>query len=214
MSKKANTVYDKKYFSGKNTFFYKFGYRNSVDVWNSRLKLLLNYKKSGKLLDIGCALGYMLIPFSKHFKVYGTDCSGYAIEASKKNVKKGIFKVHNIEEPLPFRKNSFDVVTCMDVLEHLKDGEALFDNVFNVLKHDGIIFLSTPNYNTLRKFLYYIPDKMEHHLSLYHVDNLVKKMEQHGFDVLDYFTGINFLDKSFWFRSKIGLETLVIARKV
>ena len=54
-------IYNEDYFSGRNSFFYKFGgYSDFTDVWQSRLDILLKYKKSGKLLDVGCALGYML----------------------------------------------------------------------------------------------------------------------------------------------------------
>ena len=88
-------TYNKDYFSGKNSFFYKFGYKDYVNVWKSRLHTLLKYRNKGKLLDVGCALGFMLVPFSKYFSVYGIDCSRYAVNIAKKNVKNGVFKVHN-----------------------------------------------------------------------------------------------------------------------
>ena len=207
-------VYDKNYFSGKNSFFYKFGYKNSIKVWKSRLTTLLKYKKRGRLLDVGCALGFMLVPFSKYFEIYGIDCSAYAINKAKQNVKKGIFKVHNAEDPFPFKNNTFDVVTCMDVLEHLKKPDDILKNIFNALKKEGILFLTTPNNNVIRKSLFYFPDKLEHHISLHHVDDLIKKLEGKNFEILEYSTGIDVFEKSFWFKNKLGVETLVIARKV
>jgi 2-polyprenyl-3-methyl-5-hydroxy-6-metoxy-1,4-benzoquinol methylase len=209
-----HNIYDKDYFLGKKSFFYKFGYKNFVNIWKSRLNILLQYKNQGKLLDVGCALGYMLILFSKYFKVYGIDCSRYAINIAKKNIKKGIFKVHNAEESLPFQNHTFDVVTCMDVLEHLKNTDKLLKNIFNVLKDEGILFLTTPNYNILRKLIYHFPDKMEHHISLFHINEILKKLERNGFKILNYSTGINFLDKTYWFKNRLGPETFVISKKI
>lgn len=213
MKNEYSGIYDENYFSGKKSFFYKFGYKDSINIWKSRLNILLRYKNRGKLLDVGCALGYMLVPFSKHFKIYGVDCSIYAINIAKKNVENGVFKVHNVEEAFPFRKNTFDVVTCMDVLEHLNHTDRLIKNISNVLKKDGILFLITPNYNILRKLLYRFPDKMEHHISLYHIDDIIEKLENNNFEVLESFTGLNLLSRSYWFKNRLGLESMVISKK-
>jgi len=207
-------LYDKNYFLGKKSFFYKFGYKDSIKVWKSRLDIILKYKKKGKLLDVGCAFGYMLIPLSKYFRVYGFDCSEYAVNIAKKNVKEGVFKVHNAEESFPFRSNFFDVVTCFDVIEHLRNNDRLIENIFDVLKERGILFLTTPNYNLPRKLLYHFPDKMEYHISLYHINEVINLLKKHNFEIINYFTGINFFNKSVWFKTKFGLETLVISKKV
>jgi len=206
-------MYDKDYFSGKKSFFYKFGYKDFIKIWKSRLKILLRYKRHGKLLDVGCAFGYMLLHFSKYFEVHGIDCSEYAIGKAKRIVGNGIFKVHNAEEPFPFRNNSFDVVTCFDVLEHIEDTDNLIKNIYDVLKNKGILFLVTPNYNIIRKTLLYFPDKMEHHISLHQIDEIIEKLENYNFKTLDYFTGIAFFGKEYWFKNKLGLETLIIAKK-
>ena len=209
-----SNLYDKDYFLGKKSFFYKFGYKDFIKTWNSRLNILLGHKKSGKLLDVGCALGYMLVPFSKHFEVYGIDCSKYAIGKAKKIVENGIFKVHNAEESFPFMNNTFDVVTCFDVLEHIEDVDSLIENIYNVLKKKGILFLITPNYNILRKTLIYFPDKMEHHISLYHVDEILKKLIKHNFKIINHLTEMTLFGKSFLFKSNVAPETFVIAEKV
>jgi 2-polyprenyl-3-methyl-5-hydroxy-6-metoxy-1,4-benzoquinol methylase len=213
MNKNYSNLYNKDYFLGKTSFFYKFGYKDSPHVWKSRLEMLLRYKNRGKLLDIGCALGFMLVPFSKHFEIYGFDSSKYAINIAKKNVKNGIFRVHNAEMPFPFKNNFFDVVTCLDVIEHLKFTDNLIENIYKVLKRDGILVLTTPNYNRLRKILYHFPDKMEHHISLYHIDKIIEKLEKSNFEILEFFTGLNLFGESYWFKSKLGLETMVISKK-
>jgi 2-polyprenyl-3-methyl-5-hydroxy-6-metoxy-1,4-benzoquinol methylase len=212
-SKYCVNIYNKNYFSGKNSFFYKFGYKDSPLIWKSRFDILLRYKNKGRLLDVGCALGFMLSHYSRYFKVYGIDCSKYAINTAKKNVKKGIFRVHNAERSFPFKNNFFDVVTCFDVIEHLEHTDSLIENIYNVLKHGGIFVLITPNYNTLRKLIFHFPDKMEHHISLYHVDDIIEKLEKNNFEVLESFTGLNLLSRSYWFKNRLGPESMVISKK-
>ena len=46
---------------------------------------------------------------------------------------------------LPFRAESFDLVVCSEVIEHLLKPALLFKDVTNCLKRDGKLLLSTPN---------------------------------------------------------------------
>ncbi len=46
---------------------------------------------------------------------------------------------------LPFKKNSFDLIILQDVIEHIPNNKRLLKNIYEVLKPDGIIYLSTPN---------------------------------------------------------------------
>ncbi len=77
-------IYDKDYFDGKKSFFYKFGYKDLPEFWKRRLEVILKYKNKGKLLDVGCAFGFFLKYLRKKFKIYGFDISDYAIDVAKK----------------------------------------------------------------------------------------------------------------------------------
>jgi len=48
-------------------------------------------------------------------------------------------------EQLPFADNSFDYVSCCDVLEHVQDVDAVLDEISRVLKPDGLFFYDTIN---------------------------------------------------------------------
>lgn len=48
---------------------------------------------------------------------------------------------------LPFRSNSFDLVTIFHVLEHITNGELVLEEIIRVLKNNGIMLLVTPNAN-------------------------------------------------------------------
>jgi len=56
------------------------------------------------------------------------------------------FERVDLSEPLPFLDESFDVVTCTEVLEHLKAQFLALDQLARVLRTGGLLFLTLPNY--------------------------------------------------------------------
>src|SRR5258706_16079499 len=48
-------------------------------------------------------------------------------------------------DDFPYKKNFFDVITCLDVIEHVKDPRILLEKINTVLKKEGILIISTPN---------------------------------------------------------------------
>ncbi len=56
-----------------------------------------------------------------------------------------ILKINGDALTLPFNKNSFDLIILQDVIEHLPEITNLNKVLFDILKDDGIIFISTPN---------------------------------------------------------------------
>jgi len=206
-------LYDKDYFSGKKSFFYKFGYKDFPKIWKKKLDILLKYKKKGKVLEIGCGFGFFLKLLRRYFEVYGFDVSEYAIKVAKKIVPSAHLKVYNAEDYFPYPTHSFDVIVCIDVLEHLKFLQRLIKNSYIYLKKDGILFLSTPNYNIIRKTLYYLPDKLEHHISMLPMQLLIRKIKDSGFKIEKILTYGCILDKEFWFDNTYGPQSLVICRK-
>ena len=58
----------------------------------------------------------------------------------------GIDFIHGYGENLPFVDNSFDIVICNSVIEHVADVSVVISEMMRVLKSGGFIYLSTPNY--------------------------------------------------------------------
>lgn len=211
-------IYNKDYFNGKNSFFYKLGYGNFqkfyFDNLFKSLKPYINKITSGKVLDVGCAYGFMLERFPDSFDKFGVDVSEYAINIAKNRLPSVAFTVSNVEDSLPFQKESFDIIICNDVLEHLENPAVALENIKRVLKKGGILYINTPNLNSFRKKVLGFADKMEHHISMFTHQELLELLEKVGFKVEKHWTYINYTYFFFIkFNSNTGTESAFICKK-
>jgi SAM-dependent methyltransferase len=109
------------------------------------LGLLLPMANAG-LLDIGCATGVVTGLMAKTIgatRVVGVDFTAVAtnIETRAANL--------DSSEPLPFPDASFDVVTCLETLEHVHDTDHLVAEIRRVLKPAGYAMISVPRIDGL-----------------------------------------------------------------
>lgn len=119
------------------------------------------------VLDIGSSTGIITNYFSKKVKkIVGIDIDQKAINFATKNNKNknASYKVSDAMK-LPFKDNTFDLVLCMHVYEHVPDSQKLFNEIYRVLKKNGVCYLAAqnaawpiePHYNL--PFLSYLPKK-------------------------------------------------------
>jgi len=103
-------------------------------------------KPTDQVLDIGFGLGYgMEIMSSVTEHLVGVEIDRKAIAKVKAlNQNNRLLEIiHYDGYHLPFSNKSFDVVTCIDVLEHVKDYSLLLENIYRISRR--IVFISTPN---------------------------------------------------------------------
>lgn len=212
-------IYTKDYFNGKNSFFYSFGYGRFQKFYFKNLfkplKKYLKAIKQGNVLDVGCAYGLMLQNFPDSFKKFGIDISEHAVAEAKKRLPHATLKVTDAEDKLPLAENSFDIVMCNDVIEHLENPRAALENIKRVLKPGGILYMNTPNLNWLRKKLFAYADKKEHHISLFQHKTLSELLTKIGFNIIDRWT---YTSITFFFfvklRLNLGHESAFICKKL
>ena len=110
---------------------------------------LNNYIKEGdRVLDVGMGVGYGMNLLSiKAKEVYAVDVDEKAVQACTQNVLGKNPKVKELKAydgyHLPYKDNYFDVVTCVDVVEHVEDYDKFIDELLRVAKR-AVVF-GTPN---------------------------------------------------------------------
>ncbi|MBN1527142.1 MAG: class I SAM-dependent methyltransferase [Candidatus Omnitrophica bacterium] len=115
----------------------------------SILKVLKKMGKAGRLLDIGCATGFLLDEARKEgWDVYGIDLSKWAIDYAKNKLGlKNIFQGALVRAK--YQDDFFDVVIMKDVIEHLTDPKGTLEEIRRILKPGGIVCVNTPNIASL-----------------------------------------------------------------
>ena len=113
------------------------------------------------ILDAGCGTGLMLQQMSHLGKLEGVDISEEALEFCR---KRGLLNVRSADVlDLPFQASRFDVVTALDVLEHLDDDSGALREWRRVLKPGGRIFIFAPAH----RWLWSLQDEVSHHKRRY-----------------------------------------------
>lgn len=207
-------VYTERYFDGVDSRFSPCGFRDDNRYYERLLEPLLSVRRSGRALDVGCGYGYLTRRLARHFETTGIDVSDAAIRRCRETLPELRFEVHEVEQPFPMEEATFDVVTLTDVLEHLVEPERMLRNVHRVLADGGVLYVTTPNLNALRRWLYAEADRREHHVSLMSRADLVALLERCGFRVLESWTYVSAYMLPGRFRSSAGPETGVICVKV
>jgi SAM-dependent methyltransferase len=131
----ASKNFDEEYF---NSGSYK-NYKKETDRWVPHVAQKINKiigDKTANIMDIGCAYGYLLAELQNEYKysVKGIDFSSYAVKESEPSVRNKVSQGDILN--LPFKKNSFDVVISLDVINYLKDNEVpvAIKNLVNIAR--------------------------------------------------------------------------------
>jgi len=112
--------------------------------WKDRKAALTPYKQCGSLLDLGCSSGSFLeFMRSESWKLYGVEMSAEGARTAEERSKAQVFVGDILDAHFP--SESFDVITCFDVLEHLYEPREVMARVGQWLKPGGIFYVLVPN---------------------------------------------------------------------
>lgn len=175
-------------------------FRNHQKKAKDRIDLLLNYKKEGKLLEIGCGTGEFLETAQNHgFEVMGIDSSeAYAAYIETKGLK----VIGRRLEDAEIKGIKFDVIAMFHLLEHIEEPNIFLQQIYDCLQPGGILFIIVPNVESFTNnlFGYNNPDfQVPDHLYFYSRISLAALVNRVGFDILQMFTKeypLNILSKT------------------
>jgi len=150
-----------------------------------RARKILKYKKGGSILDIGCGRGHMLsILRSKGWDVLGVELSESSSAFAREVLK--IDVVNKSVEEIDFGNKSFDCITMWHVFEHLPNPSDTLQKIKLILKKDGLIVISVPNFASLQSRI--SKEKWFHldlprHLFHFTPESISNILNQNGFEI-------------------------------
>lgn len=105
-----------------------------------------------KVLDVGCGGGILSEAMAhRGAQVTGIDMGKAPLEVAKLHLlESGVTVDYQLSAAEPFAKQhpqKFDVVTCLEMLEHVPDPASIIQSCYNLLKPGGLLFVSTINRN-------------------------------------------------------------------
>jgi SAM-dependent methyltransferase len=130
-----------------------------------------------RILDVGCGTGTMLTHLAAYGKAQGVDIDeeavGYCLERGLTDVQVGAL------EKLPFADASFDLVTALDVVEHLDDDLGALREIGRVLRPGGQLLMTVPAH----RFLWGDQDEVNMHKRRYVAAEIRERLTATGFQV-------------------------------
>jgi len=173
-------------------FEQKYGYKNkrvaiesfhgNVLLWAEEVTKVGLFDGSAKLaLDIGSAYGFTVDLLSKlGYAAFGVDVSDYALREGRGLGIESM--IHSEASHLPFTANSFDLVTCFEVLEHLYHPEGTLRAVGELTKHGGTFLMTTPTVTPLAHIMsFLVGETHSGHPSMKRPEEWVRILEETGF---------------------------------
>jgi SAM-dependent methyltransferase len=153
------------------------------------ISLYTKLKPNSQILDIGCGSGLMLNALEKIGITNGMDMSSEAIAFSRE-IFSGPVKQGSLPKNVPYPENSFELITALDVIEHIDDDTASLVTIKNLLSPSGKAIITVPAY----MFLWSKFDEMNEHKRRYTLRELEQKLKNAGLQVenISYFNSLLF----------------------
>lgn len=196
-----------------------------------RIKIYLDMIGTDKkILDVGCGMGYISnLMVKKGNFVVGLDVVD-GDQNEFQNMQKINFDLRS--DWCQVINEKFDIVLAAEIIEHLFDTDKFLQNIYNVLKDDGILIISTPNVASLGRRLMLLlgfnPNLEFHsrintsgHIRYFTLKNLIILLKENNFSIIDYSSNIinltpsSFISSVLWAKifPTFGTTLIIKAKK-
>ncbi|MBI4067791.1 class I SAM-dependent methyltransferase [Candidatus Kaiserbacteria bacterium] len=143
-------------------------------------------RPSASLLDVGCSTGHFLHSLKGKVRTrVGLELSRDEVSFIRRNLD---FPVYNVPiERAEIREGPFDVITALQVLEHVEDPIGFLQHIKKHLKKHGTLYLELPNLDDALLTAYKVKEYedfyyREPHLSYFSKDTLRRALTKAGFE--------------------------------
>ncbi|MBI5302862.1 MAG: class I SAM-dependent methyltransferase [Chloroflexi bacterium] len=134
-------------------------------------------RRDGDVLDIGCGAGNMIHHLARYGRVKGVEVDARPVAMAQQrgyDVRQG-----DATRGIPFPDASFDLVTALDVIEHVNEDAAIIREASRVLRPGGVLAISTPAF----QWLWSYNDVLNGHKHRYTPNELRALVERAGLRV-------------------------------
>ena len=141
-----------------------------------------------RALDLGCGDGRLTAEIPAAVRV-GADVSEVALERARARVADADLVRIEPDRPLPFEDSSFDLVVCVETLEHVRDVQLFLSEVRRVLEPGGELALTTPAHGRASALRILVRgfeesfDPFSPHLRFLSRRSLARLLDEMGFDL-------------------------------
>lgn len=169
--------------------------REAIDLHFHCDSSLLKPLAGKRALDVGCGAGLLCEPLARlGAAVTGLDAAPENIVAARAHAApQGLDIDYRNEAIEDFSGRGFDLVTSLEVIEHVDDPQTFVAGLARALADDGLMVLSTPNRTALSKLMLVelaertgrIPRGTHHHEQFITPEELEKMLGEAGLQVID-----------------------------
>jgi 2-polyprenyl-6-hydroxyphenyl methylase/3-demethylubiquinone-9 3-methyltransferase len=198
-------------------------YTDAIDLHFHCDSSLLKPLSGKRALDVGCGAGLLCEPLARlGARVTGLDAAAENIAVAKAHAEpQGLAIDYRNEAIEDFTGRGFDLVTSLEVIEHVDDPQGFVNGLAKAMADDGLMIISTPNRTALSNLLLVelaersgqIPRGTHHHEQFITPDELEKLLNHAGLEVIDT-TGLSYSpSKGFALSDNLALNYLMTVVK-
>ena len=160
----------------EETHWWYLGRRRIIQSLIKRICSIIN-NQNPRILDVGCGTGANLKMLAAYGQIEGVDISPQAVAfCSERGLD--VVKLGAVEE-LPYEDERFDIVTALDVIEHLDDDSVGLREIRRVLRPGGAVLVFVPAF----MFLWGVQDDVSNHRRRYTLPTLLRAIRGAGFSI-------------------------------
>ncbi|WP_268624019.1 methyltransferase domain-containing protein [Paenibacillus alvei] len=172
---------------------FKYNYEVNLDSNNSASHIVKLIEPKTRVLEFGCATGYMsrVLVNEKKCSVVGVEIDAEAASIAEKHCEKVIVgDIEQLELDTLLAVEEFDYIIFADVLEHLKHPDLILEKCLKFLKQDGFVLASIPNIAHLSIILNLVKGQFRYqniglldntHLKFFTKDTVIELFETSGY---------------------------------